>query len=70
MSGTLGRMFYRPEEVAAILKCSLSTVYRRLRDGTIPSLTIRGIVRIPVKKFHEQFDDASGSSRQETSPHR
>lgn len=46
------RQFYRPEEVAEILGVSLATVYRRIKDKTIPSRTIGDIIRIPIEDFH------------------
>jgi excisionase family DNA binding protein len=55
MTGAIQRVFYKPEEVAKILKCSLRTVYRRIQDGTIPSLVLRGIRRVPVENFHKKF---------------
>jgi excisionase family DNA binding protein len=63
------RVFYRPSEVAEIFQCSLRTVYRRLQDKTIPSIVIRGIVRIPVKKFHEQFGESPFAVAQVTKNH-
>lgn len=53
------KQFYRVDEVAQILDISRATLYRRIQDGTIPSRTIRGTIRIPVDEFHEKFGGAS-----------
>ncbi len=42
------KRYYRPDEVAAILRVSLATVYRRIEDGTLPSVRIGAVYRIPV----------------------
>lgn len=49
------RQFYRPEEVAEILGVSLATVYRRIKDGTIPARDLGGLIRIPVEEFRRAF---------------
>jgi len=49
------KQFYRVDEVVVLLRVSRRTVYRRCADGTIPSLVIRGVVRIPVREFHLKF---------------
>lgn len=41
------RKYYRPDEVAAILRISLATVYRRIQDGTLPAVQIGALYRIP-----------------------
>ena len=42
-----------PREVAARLNCGLSTVYRLIARGVIPSITIptTGLVRVPMERF-------------------
>ena len=42
-----------PREVAARLQCGLSTVYRLIERGVIPSVTIptTGLVRVPMDRF-------------------
>lgn len=49
------RQFYRPEEVAEILGVSLATVYRRIKDGSIPSRDLGGLIRIPIEEFRRLF---------------
>lgn len=43
----LDRLLYRPPEAAAIMGVSRSTIYRRLVDGSLPSLTIGRCRLIP-----------------------
>jgi excisionase family DNA binding protein len=38
---------YRPDEVAAILGISIKSVYRRIADGTLRSVPVGGLHRIP-----------------------
>ena len=42
------KKYYRPDEVAAILRISRSTVYRLIEDGTLPAVQIGAVYRIPV----------------------
>ena len=49
------KLFYRVDEVVEILGVSLRTVYRAIERGEIPSVKIRGCIRIPVAQFHAQF---------------
>jgi len=49
------KLFYRVDEVVDILGVSLRTVYRAIERGEIPSVKIRGCIRIPVAQFHVQF---------------
>lgn len=61
VSAPLVRQYYRPEEAVEILRrlgfnISLRTVYRRIADGTILSIRIRGTVRIVAPAFNEQFN--------------
>lgn len=49
------RLFYRVDEVAEMLDVSVRTVYRKVAEKEIPSVPIRGIIRIPVQQFHERF---------------
>ncbi len=52
------RQAYTPEEVAAMLGLSLSTIYRRLEDGSLPSLERLGKpYRIPIEEFHRKFPE-------------
>lgn len=41
------RRYYRPDEVAAILRISLASVYRRIQDGTLPAVQVGALYRIP-----------------------
>ena len=52
---THAKLFYRVDEVAELLDVSVRTVYRKVAEGVIPSVALRGTVRIPVKEFNEQF---------------
>ena len=42
-----------PREVAELLQCGLSTAYRLIARGVIPSITIptTGLVRVPMERF-------------------
>ena len=40
-------------EVAATLRVEPSTVYRWARDGTIASIRVHGIVRIPAEALEQ-----------------
>ena len=42
-----------PREVANLLQCGLSTAYRLIERGVIPSVTIptTGLVRVPWERF-------------------
>ena len=46
---------YRPAEVAQRLHIHLSTVYRRIEDGTIPAVRIGRVLRIPSEEFERRF---------------
>lgn len=41
------KRYYRPDEVAALLRVSLKTVYNRIQDGTLPAIQIGAVYRIP-----------------------
>lgn len=49
------KLFYRVDEVAEMLDVSVRTVYRKVAEGVIPSVQLRGTVRIPVQEFHTRF---------------
>jgi len=63
------RLTYRPEEAAAALDISLSTVYRRIRDGTLVANKVGGVWRIMGRSLWAQlemvddlgFDDEEGA---------
>jgi excisionase family DNA binding protein len=46
---------YSPLEVIPLLGISRASVYRRLEDGTIPSIRVGRLYRIPVEAFHRAF---------------
>jgi excisionase family DNA binding protein len=41
------RLYLRPADVAQALSCSVETVFRRLRDETLPSVKIGRLRLIP-----------------------
>jgi excisionase family DNA binding protein len=47
MTETPQKRYYRPDEVAAILRISIASVYRRISDGTLPAIQIGAVYRIP-----------------------
>jgi len=51
--GLVNARLGKPREVADRLQCGLSTVYRLIERGVIPSVTIptTGIVRVPWDRF-------------------
>ena len=55
MMSTSTKLYYRVDEVRDILDVSLRTVYRAIERGEIPSMKIRGCIRIPVVLFHQKF---------------
>ena len=57
------KLFYRVDEVAKLLDVSVRTVYRKVADGVIPSVPLRGTVRIPAQEFHAKFRIATSESR-------
>lgn len=54
MMGAL-RQYYRVEEVAERLGVSLATVYRRINDGSVPSVRLGGLIRIPIQAFEQSL---------------
>jgi excisionase family DNA binding protein len=38
---------YKPREVAALFRISLNSVYKLIREGTLPSLRCGSAIRIP-----------------------
>lgn len=48
-----------PAEVAELLRCDRSTVYRRIREGTLPAVRLgwapQDPLRIPADELHEQL---------------
>jgi excisionase family DNA binding protein len=57
MTMTPGREFFRVEEVAEKLGISLATAYRRIEDGSIPSVRLKGCIRIPVVAFRQIYPE-------------
>ncbi len=52
------RQTYTPEEVATMLGWSLSTVYRRIEDGKLPTIQRLGkCYGIPIDEFHKLFPE-------------
>jgi len=53
------RQTYSPEEVAAMLRISLATVYRWLDGGKLPEVESRPgrHRRVPVDQFHAMFPE-------------
>jgi excisionase family DNA binding protein len=47
------RRFYTVEEVARVLGVSVSTVRRRIRDGTIRSIRLGGVRRVHHSALEE-----------------
>lgn len=43
----MGEYIYTVRDVADILKVSTKTVYRLVKDGTLPCIWIYGSIRIP-----------------------
>jgi excisionase family DNA binding protein len=57
---TPNRLVYTPREVADLLCVDRSTVYRRIRDGSIPIVKMgTGKMFIPKKPFDEMFSGAT-----------
>lgn len=53
----LDRMALRISEAAELLGISPDTVKRMVTDGQIPSVKLRGAVRIPRKQLEEWIDE-------------
>jgi excisionase family DNA binding protein len=47
MTETPVKRYYRPDEVAALLRISIASVYRRISDGSLPAVQIGAVYRIP-----------------------
>ena len=59
------RLLLRPDEVAAILGLSRSTIYELLRAGELPTVHIGRAARIPARdlqRWIEQHTGANGAS--------
>lgn len=63
----LGRLYYRVEEVAEILKISVRTAYRAIESDQIPSTKIRGCIRVPIGEFHAMFGQFAAGGMLSTS---
>ena len=46
---------YTPEEARSLARVARSTFYQAVRDGTIPSVRIGKLIRIPKAKFDAMF---------------
>lgn len=53
------RLAYSVEEVAALLGAGHRTVYRWVGDGTIRSVKIGGLIRIPVSALDELLGESA-----------
>lgn len=53
MTEPLKRKYYRPDEVAAILRVSLRTIYNRIQDGSLPAVQVGAVYRIPVEALQK-----------------
>ena len=50
------RLVYTPREAASLLGVDRSTIYRRIRDGSIPTVKMgTGKMFIPKRPFDEMF---------------
>lgn len=49
----LERKFYRPDEVAKLLKISTRTVRHWAQHGRIPFLKINGVLRLPAQEIDD-----------------
>ncbi|MGD0724362.1 MAG: helix-turn-helix domain-containing protein [Spirochaetia bacterium] len=47
------RLFVTPRQVREALNIGRATLYRRLKDGTIPSVRIGRLLRIPLAALEE-----------------
>lgn len=54
------RKYYRPDEVAEILRVSLTTVYRLLANGEMKYIVVRRQKRIPVEELERFVNDNAG----------
>jgi excisionase family DNA binding protein len=49
-------------EVAELLRCEPSTVYRWCREGTVESVRVAGIVRVPARALEALMDNRTGGA--------
>lgn len=56
-TSTPNRQFYRVEEVADILGVSRATAYRMINEGSIPSIRLKGCIRIPISAFRQRYPE-------------
>ncbi len=47
------------EEAASYLEIGRNTAYRAVRDGSIPSIRIGRIIRVPKKALEDMLDEAA-----------
>jgi excisionase family DNA binding protein len=45
--------YYDVREIAAYLRCSAMSVYRMMRDGSLPARRFGRMFRIPADEFHD-----------------
>jgi len=45
------RLLVKPREAATLLGVSRSSIYELVRDGTIPSVRVAGMIRISVEEL-------------------
>jgi len=64
------RILLRPTEAAEVLGLSRSTVYRLLKDGVLPSVSLgRRGVRVPVDRLYEWVKGLAVETRASASEH-
>jgi len=56
------RLSLRPAECAEAMGLGRSTVYALIASGELPSIRIRGAVRVPVHKLREWIDRKAGEA--------
>jgi excisionase family DNA binding protein len=56
----MGRLLYRPREVAELTGMALSYVYRLIANGELPSLRHGRLLRVSADKLHEWIRKKSG----------
>ena len=56
--------YYKPKDVAEILRVPIKWVYERTRSGQIPVRKFGGHVRIPVDEFEAWEKEQTGVARQ------
>ncbi|HEU5214913.1 MAG TPA: helix-turn-helix domain-containing protein [Gaiellaceae bacterium] len=50
-------------EVASALRVSYETIRRRVSDGTIHSVTLGRVIRVPASELDRLLDDVSATRR-------